>query len=93
MTFKMAPMINVFFLPILSAFVVRNKEMMISPRMTADWMIPIYSPVNFLSSRFFNITMAIIPYENIRNPLEMKRRKKSNLFEERSSVIFFYSLE
>lgn len=36
MTFKMAPMINVFFLPILSAFVVRYREMMISPRITAD---------------------------------------------------------
>lgn len=31
--------------------------------------------------------MAIIPYENIRKALEMKRRKKSSLLEVRSSVI------
>lgn len=87
MTFNIAPIINVFFLPILSAFVVKYSEMMISPRITADWMIPIYSPVNFLSSRFLSMTMAIIPYENIRNAREMKRRKKSILLDVRSSVI------
>lgn len=90
MTLSMAPMIKVFLRPNLSALVVKMREMMISPRMTANWMIPIYFPVKFLSSRFLIITMAIIPYENIRKALARKRRRKSVRFLERSRVIYLF---
>jgi len=50
-------------------------------------MIPIYYPVKFLSSKFLIITIAIIPYENIRKARARKRSKKSLFFYERSKVI------
>ena len=89
MTLSKAPMISVFFLPNLSALVVSISETMISPKMTANCMIPISCPVKFLSYKFLIMTMAIIPYENIRKALAINSKRKSVFFLDKSRVISY----